>query len=65
MEHIDWTEVDRVAEQRRRDNTPLLWSPSLFDRWDPAQRERVAAFDAECAALEDDDDEDDDDEDDS
>jgi hypothetical protein len=39
-------------------DTPL-WSPSLFDRFDalsgrdPAMRDRVTAYDAECAALED------------
>ncbi len=49
---VDWAALDRLSA-RLRAHPVDIWVPSCFDRCDPAMASRVAAFDAECAALDD------------
>jgi len=61
MDAVNWEALDAIRASGQR---VTIWTPSIFDHHDPAQIERVAAYDAECAAL-DDEDESDSDEDES
>lgn len=53
---VDWEALDALRAANRASMDAGTWSPdfgpTIFDRHNPKQAARVAAFDAECAAYE-------------